>query len=771
MVSSPILTPISMRIPDAVHPPIPGQSHRYYGNIHIKHVKLPPNSQSLRGGSSYPRYTNAEGLTGNDLSIHDATAAGNMERVKELLDPQGSGETTSSFLLANEASPSSGLTPLHYAASRGHFEIVKWLIDAAGAIVDLEDQTGETALLKASYNGHTHVVAFLLQKHAKYDQKDNDGWTALHNASAQGYLQIVKYLLEHTAAEVDVRSSKGHTPLMNAASKGHIDIVEYLLNRRSANPLIKNNFGETAYDIAAISQEVYICELLEKAEREWWKGKKPLPQPSSFSDLVHLPATNEPYDIYAIHITVPIVLHENQRSSSVFGALSSLRGPPKYSSNNLLKNDVRGPWSLHPSGKPSSIEEIKLPSMSDNSDATSSKSSQNSWFWVTDWQVDMTHPRVDSQGWQYARSFEDSDKLWLVAPPSNTGSWVRRRRWVRVMKRVVDLSFNGQSYALQLVNDSENEGSNYVMKAEGIIKKYQENRRGKINNDPPVAGQLAKYKEAIEILSNGIKTDTNQQRKQEAASLINTFTNHAEYLENTLKGDASVSQTSPSLHEIPMTPSNITTPQPPIPISLNSLPTTKTQNVGSNSPHQPAPSIRSFETLENPWYNEVQSEDVGNSTQPSILENSVSPMRVHAQTGLTIANVRAQSSTTSGKWEDDSGVSECRRCRKKFGLWVRKHHCRRVTLPASQVLMGPSGRGDSSNHRVCDLCYQSTKGFSSDRRRPSDSSTMTECPACNVPLSKATQEDHLRSCLENNNRNGNSIPSYKYVGEQGDFSS
>jgi hypothetical protein len=141
---SPVIT--SMRIPEVVYPPIPGEQHRYYGNIHLKQLKLPSNSfnHNIRGTTSYPRYSE-DGSIESDLDIHEAAAAGNFTRVKELLAPQGSvsGETTSAFLIANEFSPSSGLTPLHYAASRGHYEIVRWLIDEAGAIVDLEDQTGE----------------------------------------------------------------------------------------------------------------------------------------------------------------------------------------------------------------------------------------------------------------------------------------------------------------------------------------------------------------------------------------------------------------------------------------------------------------------------------------------------------------------------------------------------------------------------------------------------------------------------------------------------
>lgn len=64
------------------------------------------------------------------------------------------------------------------------------------------------------------------------------------------------------------------TSLVNAASKGYLEIVEYLLYEANANPLIKNNFGEAAYDAAAAAGEAHICEVLERAERSWWTGKK-----------------------------------------------------------------------------------------------------------------------------------------------------------------------------------------------------------------------------------------------------------------------------------------------------------------------------------------------------------------------------------------------------------------------------------------------------------------------------------------------------------------
>jgi hypothetical protein len=83
----------------------------------------------------------------------------------------------------------------------------------------------------------------------------------------------------------------------------------------------------------------------------------------------------------------------------------------------------------------------------------------------------VTLPEVDAEtGWQYARSFDDPDDQWTAEPPgrlerllaggstvaalsaSGSGgssrsrpgsmsahSWVRRRRWVRVMRRRLDI--------------------------------------------------------------------------------------------------------------------------------------------------------------------------------------------------------------------------------------------------------------------------------------------------------------------------------------------
>lgn len=76
------------------------------------------------------------------------------------------------------------------------------------------------------------------------------------------------------------------------------------------------------------------------------------------------------------------------------------------------------------------------------------------------------------------------------------------------------------------------------------------------------------------------------------------------------------------------------------------------------------------------------------------------------------------------EWEADINAKECRRCARRFGILVRRHHCRRcglivcdrcsasrTYLNASEILQDPNGPRESvqvlatQHHRVCDKCY------------------------------------------------------------------
>ena len=102
----------------------------------------------------------------------------------------------------------------------------------------------------------------------------------------------------------------------------------------------------------------------------------------------------------------------------------------------------------------------------------------------SDWTLDVTQPNVDAEeGWQYAHRFTDQDESWtaemppplhriisggvslspgLGGAPARRSSqpqpttWVRRRRWVRVMRRRLDippLPFLVPDGGMYLIND------------------------------------------------------------------------------------------------------------------------------------------------------------------------------------------------------------------------------------------------------------------------------------------------------------------------------
>lgn len=134
---------------------------------------------------------------------------------------------------------------------------------------------------------------------------------------------------------------------MNAASKGHLPVVLYLLTKQAADPLVRNDWGETAYDVAAAVFEIHIVQVLTGSLL--LKLSQPLstpPQVLQRAEAERWRGSPEQYNPLAVHTTVPLILHENQRLDAKLKTLAVSGGRPKFSASGLGRKGRRSPFEL-----------------------------------------------------------------------------------------------------------------------------------------------------------------------------------------------------------------------------------------------------------------------------------------------------------------------------------------------------------------------------------------------------------------------------------------
>ena len=121
-----------------------------------------------------------------------------------------------------------GSTPLYWAATNGHADVVKLLLDA-GVDLNKADIDGETPLYWASVKDHQDVVKMLLDAGADPDMANNkDEKTPLYQAAESGLEEVVKLLL-HAGANPNKYDEEGISPLNKAVQNVHMEVAKLLI--------------------------------------------------------------------------------------------------------------------------------------------------------------------------------------------------------------------------------------------------------------------------------------------------------------------------------------------------------------------------------------------------------------------------------------------------------------------------------------------------------------------------------------------------------------
>lgn len=156
--------------------------------------------------------------------LHDAAREGDIAAVKRLItggaDVQEIDDDTAltplvtaalaghkdivELLIENGADPDGrdgkGYTALHAAAYGGHLDIVVLLIDRGVDPNDHHNKAGITPLHAAVEGNFRDIVAVLLAKNVDVEVEDGSGWTPVMRATFKSYPEIVKLLRDHGAA-------------------------------------------------------------------------------------------------------------------------------------------------------------------------------------------------------------------------------------------------------------------------------------------------------------------------------------------------------------------------------------------------------------------------------------------------------------------------------------------------------------------------------------------------------------------------------------------
>ncbi|XP_037425327.1 ankyrin repeat-containing protein At5g02620-like isoform X2 [Triticum dicoccoides] len=145
----------------------------------------------------------------------------------------------------------SNTTALNTAATQGHMEVVRLLLEVDGTLALIARSNGKTALHSAARNGHVQVVRALLEAEPSIALRvDKKGQTALHMAAKGTNLDLVDALLAADPSLLNLPDNKGNTALHIASRKARHQIIKRLLELPDTNLKAINRAAETPLDTA-----------------------------------------------------------------------------------------------------------------------------------------------------------------------------------------------------------------------------------------------------------------------------------------------------------------------------------------------------------------------------------------------------------------------------------------------------------------------------------------------------------------------------------------
>lgn len=151
-------------------------------------------------------------------------------------------------------------SPLHFAAAKGHNEIVSLLLDH-GADVNIRNYCGQTALMQACRYGHWEVVQTLLIYKGNVSRADYlNRRTAFHFAAVNGHARCIRLLVSDFIPSTPCRGGN----VASLANRGEASAGKSQTDQIALSKLVSRaaDGGVTALHLAALNGHFDCVQLL-----------------------------------------------------------------------------------------------------------------------------------------------------------------------------------------------------------------------------------------------------------------------------------------------------------------------------------------------------------------------------------------------------------------------------------------------------------------------------------------------------------------------------
>uniref|UniRef100_A0A1B6FAW1 SAM domain-containing protein n=1 Tax=Cuerna arida TaxID=1464854 RepID=A0A1B6FAW1_9HEMI len=108
-----------------------------------------------------------------------------------------------------------------------------------GATVDATDRNATTALMYAASSGHIELVRRLIEEKCDVNIQDTEGWSALFHAVVGGHEKVVQVLLEGKA-RLDLIDRRRRTAFQLALQKGYDNIAKLVCSKKEKRRLVED---------------------------------------------------------------------------------------------------------------------------------------------------------------------------------------------------------------------------------------------------------------------------------------------------------------------------------------------------------------------------------------------------------------------------------------------------------------------------------------------------------------------------------------------------